>query len=115
MPEVCLLIAMKRLEEQEFLQYNFQMAFAEYRRFITSMDGATTVHNYEKRVAFKAFEHLVDVEPIKFADTGSEMPLSDYRMVVMMIDADSLVDALKDGTVLCSTEITRWATSVSVA
>ena len=112
MPEVCLLIAMKRLEDHEFATYNFQMAYAEYRKFVTGEEGSMSVHNYVKRVGFKAFEHLVDIELLKYVDSGNEMPLPDYRMVVMAIDGQTLLDAVADGTLKCSTEIQRWATAV---
>ena len=112
MPEVCLLVAMKRLEDHEFSTYNFQMAFAEYRKFVCGEEGSMSVHNYAKRVCFKAFEHLVDIELLKYVDAGNEMPLPDYRMVVLALDSETLLDALGDGTLSCSTEIQRWATAV---
>ena len=68
-----------------------------------------------KRVGFKAFEHLVDIELLKYVDGGNEMPLPDYRMVVMAIDGQTLLDAVGDGTLKCSTEIQRWATAVMAA
>jgi hypothetical protein len=36
-------------------------------------------------------------------------------MVVMAIDGQTLLDAVGDGTLKCSTEIQRWATAVMAA
>ncbi|KAF9931183.1 origin recognition complex subunit 4 [Linnemannia zychae] len=125
--ELSLLIAIKHLVERETTTFNFEMVYDEYKDFmdmavvrgtstsalgmgsggsITSSEGVS-LRLYKKAVALKAFEHLVEAELLRPADSSSKGP-KEYRMMRVMLDASQISDiVLKHRD--CPTIVARWA------
>ncbi|OAQ35720.1 origin recognition complex, subunit 4 [Linnemannia elongata AG-77] len=128
--ELSLLIAIKHLVEREVISFNFEMVYDEYKDFmdmavvrgtmassasslgmgsggsIASSDGVS-LRLYKKAVALKAFEHLVEAELLRPADSYSKGP-KEYRMMRVMLDASQISDVvLKHRD--CPTIVARWA------
>ncbi|KAG9062410.1 origin recognition complex subunit 4 [Linnemannia hyalina] len=128
--ELSLLIAIKHLVEREVTSFNFEMVYDEYKDFmdmavvrgtmassasslgvgsggsIASSDGVS-LRLYKKAVALKAFEHLVEAELLRPADSFSKGP-KEYRMMRVMLDASQISDVvLKHRD--CPTIVARWA------
>ncbi|KAI7829361.1 origin recognition complex subunit 4 C-terminus-domain-containing protein [Gamsiella multidivaricata] len=128
--ELCLLIAIKHLVERETITFNFEMVYDEYKDFmdmavvrgtassslgvqgISSGGTVTTTETvslrlYKKAVALKAFEHLVEAELLRPADSSGKGP-KEYRMVRVMLDSSQISDVvLKHRD--CPTVVARWA------
>ncbi|GJJ70670.1 origin recognition complex subunit 4 [Entomortierella parvispora] len=112
--ELCLLIAIKHLVGREIITFNFEMVYDEYKEFMDmaiargtssssigiSSGGAmlssesTTLRLYKKAVALKAFEHLVNSELLRPADSGGKGP-KEYRMMRVMLDTSQISDVVK--------------------
>ncbi|KAF9136017.1 origin recognition complex subunit 4 [Mortierella sp. 14UC] len=129
--ELSLLIAIKHLVERETITFNFEMVYDEYKEFmdmavvrgtsmsssssalgvssggsIASSDGVS-LRLYKKAVALKAFEHLVEAELLRPADSFGKGP-KEYRMMRVMLDASQISDVvLKHRD--CPTIVARWA------
>ncbi|KAG0371545.1 origin recognition complex subunit 4 [Mortierella sp. AD032] len=129
--ELSLLIAIKHLVERETITFNFEMVYDEYKEFMdmavvrgTSMSSSSgslgvgsggsfassdgvSLRLYKKAVALKAFEHLVEAELLRPADSSSKGP-KEYRMMRVMLDASQISDiVLKHRD--CPTIVARWA------
>ncbi|KAF9177310.1 origin recognition complex subunit 4 [Haplosporangium sp. Z 27] len=104
------------------------MVYDEYKEFMdmavargsssssmgVSSGGAITSNEsvslrlYKKAVALKAFEHLVEAELLRPADTTGKGP-KEYRMMRVMLDSSQISDVvLKHRD--CPTVVARWAT-----
>ncbi|KAF9114368.1 origin recognition complex subunit 4 [Mortierella sp. AM989] len=126
--ELSLLIAIKHLVEREIVIFNFEMVYDEYKEFMdmavtrgtssssslgVSSGGSitatesVTLRLYKKGVALKAFEHLVEAELLRSADTSGKGP-KEYRMMRVMLDSSQISDVvLKHRD--CPTVVARWA------
>ncbi|KAF9355059.1 origin recognition complex subunit 4 [Mortierella sp. AD094] len=126
--ELSLLIAIKHLVEREIVIFNFEMVYDEYKDFMdmavargsssssslgVSSGGAITstesvsLRLYKKAVALKAFEHLVEAELLRAADSAGKGP-KEYRMMRVMLDSSQISDVvLKHRD--CPTVVARWA------
>ncbi|KAF8938520.1 origin recognition complex subunit 4 C-terminus-domain-containing protein [Dissophora ornata] len=124
--ELSLLIAIKHLVERETVTFNFEMVYDEYKEFmdtavlrgstVTSLGissgGSITTESvslrlYKKAVALKAFEHLVEAELLRPADSSGKGP-KEYRMMRVMLDSSQISDVvLKHRD--CPTIVARWA------
>ncbi|KAJ1952198.1 origin recognition complex subunit 4, partial [Dispira parvispora] len=71
--ELCLIIAMKHLLDQDMVKFNFEMVYNEYKAFMTSSRDVirSGMKHYKKGVALKAFEHLLTLELIRPAESVS--------------------------------------------
>ncbi|KAF9437902.1 origin recognition complex subunit 4 [Entomortierella beljakovae] len=125
--ELSLLIAIKHLVERETVSFNFEMVYDEYKDFMdtavnrgvpssslgVSSGGSITstesvsLRLYKKPVALKAFEHLVEAELLRPADTSGKGP-KEYRMMRVMLESSQISDVvLKHRD--CPTVVARWA------
>ncbi|KAF9414161.1 origin recognition complex subunit 4 [Podila epigama] len=126
--ELSLLIAIKHLVEREMITFNFEMVYDEYKEFMdmavargssVSALGSTgggggsgesvSLRLYKKAVALKAFEHLVEAELLRPADTAVKGP-KEYRMMRVMLEPSQIAEVvLKHRD--CPTVVARWAAS----
>ncbi|KAG0328162.1 origin recognition complex subunit 4 [Dissophora globulifera] len=125
--ELSLLIAIKHLIERENITFNFEMVYDEYKEFMDTMvlrapstsslgvssGGSITstetvsLRLYKKAVALKAFEHLIEAELLRPADSSGKGP-KEYRMMRIMLDISQIADVvLKHRD--CPTVVARWA------
>jgi origin recognition complex subunit 4 len=51
--QLCLLIAMKRLQEKEIVPYNFEMVYDEFYKFALKTENNDSIDCYRKPVALK--------------------------------------------------------------
>lgn len=95
--ELCLLVSVKIMLQNQVAQFNFEMAYDEYQSFIkrvASMGKAGQLF-YTKPVALKAFETLLELGLLKFAGgAGSKCP-KEHRMVRSMLSRDQIIDSIK--------------------
>lgn len=101
--ELSLLIAMKRLKQQDTPQFNFEMIFDVYHEF-------ASLHNlmFKKTVVFKAFENLVEMELVQFVDGFGKCPV-EFRMARLYLLPEQVTEAvLKAGTL--PFVVRRWGT-----
>jgi origin recognition complex subunit 4 len=53
LPELSILLSIKRLEDQQMSKYNFEIVYTEYRKFVVSDEGSMSINVYSKDVLFK--------------------------------------------------------------
>eukprot|EP00038_Savillea_parva_P009063 m.180946 g.180946 ORF g.180946 m.180946 type:complete len:509 (+) comp15147_c0_seq1:65-1591(+) len=109
--EMCLLIAMNNLALDHPNQAaNFELTYKAYSDLVTasrkSSTGDASGKAYSKAVAFKAFEHLADLELVKFAAGSTGTPPT-FRTVHLMLESEQIADALKRCTSL-PTHMRAW-------
>nr|XP_006005569.1 PREDICTED: origin recognition complex subunit 4 [Latimeria chalumnae]XP_006005570.1 PREDICTED: origin recognition complex subunit 4 [Latimeria chalumnae] len=107
--ELCLIIAMKHLNDiYDGEPFNFQMVYNEFQKF--NQRKAHSVHNSEKPVIMKAFEHLHQLELIKPVEGPSIRIQKEYQLVKLLLDNNQIMDALVKYP-QCPTDIRQWAAS----
>nr|XP_015214144.1 PREDICTED: origin recognition complex subunit 4 isoform X3 [Lepisosteus oculatus] len=107
--ELCLIIAMKHLSDiYDGEPYNFQMVHNEFKKFLQRKSHS--IHNFEKPVVMKAFEHLHQLELIKAVDGPSVKTQKEYQLVRLMLDNGQIMEALQKYP-QCPTDVKQWATS----
>ncbi|XP_066519410.1 origin recognition complex subunit 4 isoform X2 [Hoplias malabaricus] len=107
--ELCLIIAMKHLNDiYEGEPFNFQMVHNEYKKFIQRK--SQSVHNFEKPVVIKAFEHLLQLELIQPVDAGVCKVQREYQLMRLMLDHTQVMEALQRYP-QCPTDVRQWANS----
>lgn len=107
--ELCLIIAMKHLNDTyEGEPFNFQMVHNEFKKFISRKSHS--VHNFEKSVVMKAFEHLQQLELIRPVETSSGKVQKDYQLMRLMLDHTQVMEAVQKYP-QCPTDVRQWATS----
>ncbi|XP_078084129.1 origin recognition complex subunit 4 isoform X4 [Mustelus asterias] len=107
--ELCLIIAMKHLNSiYEGEPFNFEMVYNEFQKFIQRRTHS--IHNFEKPVVLKAFEHLHQLELIKPMDGTSTRAQKEYQLVKLLLDSSQIMDALQKYP-HCPTEVQLWASS----
>lgn len=95
MLELCLIIAANNVivNGQMDGTCNFEVCYEEYRKFVLGTNNK--VDWYNKPVAFKAFEHLVDLEIIRFTGSMAGSTPKRYRSIHLMVEPIQIEDALK--------------------
>ncbi|XP_048090230.1 origin recognition complex subunit 4 [Alosa alosa] len=107
--ELCLIIAMKHLNDiYEGEPFNFQMVHNEFKKFISRKSH--TIHNFEKPVVIKAFEHLQQLELIRPVEASSAKIQKDYQLMKLMLDHTQVLEAVQRYP-QCPTDVRQWATS----
>ncbi|XP_008945440.1 PREDICTED: origin recognition complex subunit 4 [Merops nubicus] len=107
--EICLIIAMKHLNDvYEGEPFNFQMVYNEFQKFIQRK--AHCMHNFEKPVVMKAFEHLLQLELVKPLERPSARTQPEYLLMKLLLDNNQIMDALQVYP-SCPTEVKQWAAS----
>ncbi|XP_053494382.1 origin recognition complex subunit 4 [Ictalurus furcatus] len=107
--ELCLIIAMKHLNDTyEGEPFNFQMVHNEFKKFLQRKSHS--IHNFEKPVVFKAFEHLLQLELIRPVDGGMCKVQREYQLVRLMLDHTQVMEALQRYP-QCPTDVKQWAVS----
>lgn len=107
--ELCLIIAMKHLNDiYDGEPFNFQMVHNEFQKFIQRKSHS--VHNFEKPVVIKAFEHLHQLELIKPMEGPSVRTQKEYQLVKLLLDNSQIMDALQKYP-QCPTDVKQWAAS----
>ncbi|TSK62662.1 Origin recognition complex subunit 4 [Bagarius yarrelli] len=107
--ELCLIIAMKHLNDiYDGEPFNFQMVHNEFKKFLQRKSHS--IHNFEKPVVFKAFEHLVQLELIRPVDTGVCKTQREYQLMRLMLDHTQVMEALQRYP-QCPTDVKQWAVS----
>ncbi|OZJ05676.1 hypothetical protein BZG36_01443 [Bifiguratus adelaidae] len=107
--ELCLIIAMKKLIEQDIITFNFEMIYDEYKTFLEQAlirGQGVGMKLYKKAVALKAFEHLQSFELIRPVENVVRCP-KEYRMMKIMLDPSQITDAVlkyRD----CPTMVRNW-------
>ena len=137
--ELVLVLAMKQLEDRNVIPYNFEMAYDQYHRFLSSSDGVLGVDRFTRPVAFKAFEHLLDMGICRFvgrqagissvnafgsavvlhgkqsqsakakSQSNSSAPQREYRHVRLLISFAQIIEILRSGRVKCPATLIQWA------
>ncbi|NXT24112.1 ORC4 protein, partial [Syrrhaptes paradoxus] len=107
--EICLIIAMKHLNDvYEGEPFNFQMVYNEFQKFIQRK--AHCMHNFEKPVVMKAFEHLLQLELVKPIERPSVRAQREYLLMKLLLDNNQIMDALQVYP-NCPTDVKQWAAS----
>uniref|UniRef100_A0A8B9KKW6 Origin recognition complex subunit 4 n=2 Tax=Astyanax mexicanus TaxID=7994 RepID=A0A8B9KKW6_ASTMX len=107
--ELCLIIAMKHLNDiYEGEPFNFQMVHNEFKKFIQRKSHS--IHNFEKPVVIKAFEHLLQLELIRPVDGGVCKVQREYQLMRLMLDHTQVMEALQRYP-QCPTDVRQWAVS----
>ncbi|NXL84272.1 ORC4 protein, partial [Alectura lathami] len=107
--EICLIIAMKHLNDvYEGEPFNFQMVYNEFQKFMQRK--AHCMHNFEKPVVMKAFEHLLQLELVKPMERPSIRTQREYLLMKLLLDNNQIMDALQ-AYPNCPTDVKQWATS----
>ncbi|XP_067842864.1 origin recognition complex subunit 4 isoform X2 [Heptranchias perlo] len=107
--EFCLIIAMKHLNSiYEGEPFNFEMVYNEFQKFIQRKTHS--MHNFEKPVVLKAFEHLHQLELIKPLEGVSVRTQKEYQLVKLLLDSSQIMDALQKYP-QCPTDVRLWASS----
>ncbi|XP_062852971.1 origin recognition complex subunit 4 [Trichomycterus rosablanca] len=107
--ELCLIIAMKHLNDiYEGEPFNFQMVHNEFKKFLQRKSHS--IHNFEKPVVFKAFEHLLQLELIRPVDGGVCKVQREYQLMRLMLDHTQVMEALQRYP-QCPTDVKQWAVS----
>eukprot|EP00002_Diphylleia_rotans_P026740 TRINITY_DN534_c0_g1_i1.p1 TRINITY_DN534_c0_g1~~TRINITY_DN534_c0_g1_i1.p1 ORF type:complete len:604 (+),score=151.88 TRINITY_DN534_c0_g1_i1:91-1812(+) len=88
--ELCLLISMKKMEEEGTDFYNFEMIYITYKKFATGTNNLVDL--FPKNVAFKAFEHLAKLELIRLDHTNHH--LKEFQEASLLIEPSQIVEAL---------------------
>ncbi|CAB1349508.1 unnamed protein product [Coregonus sp. 'balchen'] len=106
--ELCLIIAMKHLNGiYDGEPFNFQMVHNEFKKFVQRKSHS--IHNFDKPVIIKAFEHLQQLELIKSMD-GSTAKIQEYQLMKLMLDHSQIMEALQKYP-QCPTDVKQWALS----
>ena len=108
--EVCLLVGVKQLLSKENLLFNFEMIYNEYRDFtsrVSSFGRTNGSLHFVKPVALKAFERLLELELIKYAD-GSKSMSKEYRMMKSMMTREGIFEAIVDYGVDIPESVLKW-------
>ncbi|XP_014006271.1 origin recognition complex subunit 4 isoform X2 [Salmo salar] len=107
--ELCLIIAMKHLNDiYEGEPFNFQMVHNEFKKFLQRKSHS--IHNFDKPVVIKAFEHLQQLELIKSMDSSTAKIQKEYQLVKLMLDHSQITEALQKYP-QCPTDVKQWAMS----
>ncbi|XP_012684742.2 origin recognition complex subunit 4 [Clupea harengus] len=107
--ELCLIIAMKHLNDiYEGEPFNFQMVHNEFKKFISRKSHS--IHNFEKPVVIKAFEHLQQLELIRPVEACSVKIQRDYQLMKLMLDHTQVMEAIQRYP-QCPTDVRQWAFS----
>ncbi|XP_043930800.1 origin recognition complex subunit 4 [Protopterus annectens] len=107
--EICLVIAMKHLNDiYEGEPFNFEMVHNEFQKFIQRK--AQAIHNFEKPVIMKAFEHLQQLELIKPVDGPATRIQKEYQLTKLLLDSNQIMDGLQKYP-HCPTDLRQWASS----
>ncbi|XP_042192449.1 origin recognition complex subunit 4 isoform X2 [Callorhinchus milii] len=107
--EFCLIIAMKDLNYiYDGEPFNFQMVYNEFQKFVQRK--AHSVHNFEKPVVLKAFEHLHQLELIKPLEGPMVRAQKEYQLMKLLLDSSQVMDALHKYP-QCPTDVRQWAVS----
>ncbi|NXD80512.1 ORC4 protein, partial [Halcyon senegalensis] len=107
--EICLIIAMKHLNDvYEGEPFNFQMVYNEFQKFVQRK--AHCIHNFEKPVVMKAFEHLLQLELVKPLERPSARAQREYLLMKLLLDNNQIMDALQ-AYPNCPTDVKQWAAS----
>ncbi|XP_063067807.1 origin recognition complex subunit 4 isoform X2 [Engraulis encrasicolus] len=107
--ELCLIIAMKHLNDvYEGEPFNFQMVHNEFKKFISRKSHS--IHNFEKPVVIKAFEHLQQLELIRPVESSSAKIQKDYQLMKLLLDHTQVLEAVQRYP-QCPTDVRQWATS----
>lgn len=107
--ELCLIIAMKHLNDiYEGEPFNFQMVHNEFKKFISRKSHS--IHNFEKPVVIKAFEHLQQLELIRPVEASSAKIQKDYQLMKLVLDHTQVMEAVQRYP-QCPTDVRQWASS----
>ncbi|MGH0164767.1 UNVERIFIED_CONTAM: hypothetical protein FKN15_048114 [Acipenser sinensis] len=107
--ELCLIVALKHLSDiYDGEPFNFQMVHNEFQKFIQRKSHS--VHNFEKPVVIKAFEHLHQLELVKPMEGPSVRTQKEYQLVKLLLDNSQIMDALQKYP-QCPTDVKQWAAS----
>ncbi|XP_028836620.1 origin recognition complex subunit 4 [Denticeps clupeoides] len=107
--ELCLIIAMKHLNEiYEGEPFNFQMVYNEFKKFISRK--SRSIHNFEKPVVMKAFEHLQQLELVKPMEASTTKIQREYQLMKLLLDHSQIMESLQRYP-QCPTDVKQWAAS----
>lgn len=105
--ELCLIIAMKHLNDiYDGEPFNFQMVHNEFKKFLQRKSHS--IHNFDKPVVLKAFEHLQQLELMKPMDGSTAKVQREYQLMKLMLDHSQIMEALQKYP-QCPTDVKQWA------
>ncbi|MGH0135240.1 UNVERIFIED_CONTAM: hypothetical protein FKN15_061766 [Acipenser sinensis] len=90
------------------LPRGWRLEVKEFQKFIQRKSHS--VHNFEKPVVIKAFEHLHQLELIKPMEGPSVRTQKEYQLVKLLLDNSQIMDALQKYP-QCPTDVKQWAAS----
>ncbi|XP_046397242.1 origin recognition complex subunit 4 [Ischnura elegans] len=116
--ELCLVISMKHINEiYDKEPFNFEMVFAQYKKFISKQ---STVQGVEKHIALGAFETLQRLEfiqpaakgsmKIKYSSGNDKAYQKEFQLFYFLVTSDQVMDAVRNYKDL-PTEVAQWASS----
>ncbi|KAM6945530.1 origin recognition complex subunit 4 isoform 2-T2 [Aplochiton taeniatus] len=107
--ELCLIIAMKHLNDiYDGGPFNFHMVHNEFKKFLQRKSHS--IHNFEKPVVIKAFEHLHELELIRSVEGSTAKIQREYQLMKLMLDHTQIMEALQKYP-QCPTDVKQWAMS----
>jgi len=74
--------------------FNFEVVYDTYRKCVHK-GGQKTVEWYSKPVAFKAFEHLVDLELVKKTEGNRRNTPRSFQQVRLMMEPAQVQEVLQ--------------------
>lgn len=109
--ELCLVIAFKHALSQDLELINFEVIYNSYNSFMIKSSGSEM---FSREVAFKAFERLVQLDLVRWAQRSTLRSLPTFQPVHLMAQPEQVDEAIDKYTNL-PLEIRRWGRNLVVA
>lgn len=109
--ELSLLVAAKHVfNRREGQPFNYEMVYNEYENFLKRrMSG---MQNFNKAVAYKAYEHLISLELLKCTETLTlNSSTKEYKPMTLLLEP-SQIKEIVHRYAECPTELRQWADSM---
>ncbi|XP_042169819.1 origin recognition complex subunit 4-like [Oncorhynchus tshawytscha] len=84
------------------------MVHNEFKKFLQRKSHS--IHNFDKPVVIKAFEHLQQLELIKSMDSSTAKIQKEYQLMKLLLDHSQIMEALQKYP-QCPTDVKQWAMS----
>lgn len=115
-PELALLLAMTSLEAQQITPCNFELAHAEYRKFLRDFPAATGAVTFSPALCRTAFEGLVAKGLVAVAARAAGKSVAAagldlwHKQAALAMSVPDLRDALRRCEASCPTVLWQWGT-----
>ncbi|XP_066929285.1 origin recognition complex subunit 4-like [Clytia hemisphaerica] len=111
--ELSLLVAAKHVfNRREGQPFNYEMVYNEYENFLKRR--LSGMQNFNKAVAYKAYEHLISLELLKSTETLSINSTSkEFKAMTLLLEPSQIKEIVYRYPE-CPTELRQWADSMFV-